>query len=705
MESPGFNHRDLGQIGIVMEELLQKCCMQVDGIHLSQNESKPEEQVLDQMQNNSDSKGDMFNNPAESSCSADEGKRKEGQQIELLQLKDSLSGNGFDRADQKEEGFISEKPDIDKEGPNTFTRICIGENQESNQNDLQKGSPIQKNSFVDIQNGLNLPSTTMILNSGIEEKKVTGQEMLERATSSESQESSFNMNNDQLVKECDDKNEVEDTSYFSRMHKEEEKNIEENNVLKLETLCSYVLNRSPAEIQDITQPKCLETLALRHISDQKPESLKTLAPRHNDDQKDCPTQKVESTSTEEKHLDDRQTDTSISMLFDNVQEKDLNFEFYQNLPVQMRTQALEKTVYSEKDVELGPLEMTSINAAKLGCEKMTFVQSLGLSPLLCLEKEHEADMSSMVTQQLQCLLPAENMVTLKEIDTQCTENEVFGKTEIEKELHLEMEETIPFKKRKLEEYASDKVCQSSKNEVDVWHSSFARDLNPTAELHSELMANTPVDIESAWNSNITVCRDEERSDHIAAQEYAEPQIKLQTEASNTLASNTLKAISNTKGDMVSFDHDLKERVDLNEREDTVVKEVPCRFQVNEQLVPSIINTEQTLTEDAESFYEEENPKSEQSVHLDGKDVKDKGSGCSTNVNDSDIDVSDRTKCFKWKYTPSYDTDAVVPDAEKGDYGSTCRIMPITYCKKPIRLGLSRRQNRVASLHPYIKKHQ
>ena len=623
MESPGFNHRDLGEIGIVMEELLQKCCMQVDCIHLSQNESKPEEQALDQMQNNSDSKGYMFNNPAESSCSGDEGQRKEGQQIELLHMKDSLvtkydeniinqimisllekcckntnenldgsnfgiqSGNGFDRADQQEEGFISEKPDIDKEGPNTLTRICIGENQESNQNDLQKGSPIQKNSFVDIQNGLNLPSTTMILNSGIEEKKVTGQEMLERATSSESQESSFNMNNDELVKVCDDKNEAEDTSYFSRMHKEGEKNIEINNVLKLETLCSYVLNRSPAEIQDITQPKCLETLALRHISDQKPESLKTLAPRHNNDQKDCPTQKVESTSTEEQHLDDRQTD--ISMLVDNVQKKDLNSEFYQNLPVQMRTQALENTVYSEKDVELSPLEMTS-NAAKLGCEKMTFVQSLGLSPLLCLEKEHEADMSSMVTQQLQCLLPAENMVTLKEIDTQCTENEVFGKIEIEKELHLEMEETIPFKKRKLEEYASDKVCQSSKNEVDVWHSSFARDLNPTAEFHSELMANTPVDIESAWNSNITVCRDEERSDHIAAQEYAEPQIKLQTEASNTL-----KAIT--------FDHDLKQRVDLNEREDTVVKEVPCRFQVNEQLVPSIINTEQTLTEDAESFYE------------------------------------------------------------------------------------------------------
>ena len=634
MESQGFNHRDVGQIGVVMEELLQKCCMQVDCIHLSQNESKPEEQTLDQMQNNSDSKGDMFNNPAELSCSADERKRKEGQQIELLQLKDSLvtkddenivnqimilllekccentnenldgsnfgiqSGNGFDRADQKEEGFISGKPDIDKEGPNTFTGICIGENQKSNQNDLQKGSPIQKNSFVDIQNGLNLPSTTKILNSGIEEKKANGQEMLERATSSQSQESSFNMNNDELVKVCDDKNEAEDTSYFSRMHKEGEKNIKENNVLKLETLCSYVLNRSPAEIQDITQPKCLETLALRHISDQKHESLKTLAPKHNNDQKGRPTQKVESTSTEEKHLEDRQTDTSISMLFDNVQEKDLNSEFYQNLPVQMRTQTLEKTVYSEKDVELGSLEMTS-NAAKLGCEKMTFIKSLGLSPLLCLEKEHEADMSSVVTQQLQCLLPAENMVILKEIDTQCTENEVFGKIEIEKELHLEMEDTIQFKKRKLEEYASDKVCQSSKNEVDVWHSSFARDLNPTAEFHSELMANTPVDIKKGWNSNITVCRDEERSDHIAAQEYSEPQIKLQT-ASNTLR---IKAISNTKGDMVSSDHDLKERVDLNEREDTVVKEVPCRFQVNEQLVPSIINTKQTLTEDAESFYE------------------------------------------------------------------------------------------------------
>lgn len=29
-----------------------------------------------------------------------------------------------------------------------------------------------------------------------------------------------------------------------------------------------------------------------------------------------------------------------------------------------------------------------------------------------------------------------------------------------------------------------------------------------------------------------------------------------------------------------------------------------------------------------------------------------------------VPVFESTKCFKWKYTPSYDTDAVVPNSER-----------------------------------------
>lgn len=60
------------------------------------------------------------------------------------------------------------------------------------------------------------------------------------------------------------------------------------------------------------------------------------------------------------------------------------------------------------------------------------------------------------------------------------------------------------------------------------------------------------------------------------------------------------------------------------------------------------------------------------------------------------------QCFKWKYTPSCDSDLPSPELPNEDF--VVRITPLKTCGKPLRLGLSKRQPMSKSLHK-IFKHQ
>ncbi|XP_033738853.1 uncharacterized protein LOC117326283 [Pecten maximus] len=59
--------------------------------------------------------------------------------------------------------------------------------------------------------------------------------------------------------------------------------------------------------------------------------------------------------------------------------------------------------------------------------------------------------------------------------------------------------------------------------------------------------------------------------------------------------------------------------------------------------------------------------------------------------------------FKWKYVPSFDTDAVVPKKDETDgCEQLIRVTPLPICRKPRRLGLSKKQ-KIQHLHPNVKR--
>ncbi|XP_052096296.1 uncharacterized protein LOC127731586 [Mytilus californianus] len=60
------------------------------------------------------------------------------------------------------------------------------------------------------------------------------------------------------------------------------------------------------------------------------------------------------------------------------------------------------------------------------------------------------------------------------------------------------------------------------------------------------------------------------------------------------------------------------------------------------------------------------------------------------------------QAFKWKYVPSIDLDSVVPNCDGENEANPLLPAPIKTCKKPYRLGLSKRQ-KLSSLHPKLKR--
>ncbi|XP_060083870.1 uncharacterized protein LOC132563128 [Ylistrum balloti] len=63
-----------------------------------------------------------------------------------------------------------------------------------------------------------------------------------------------------------------------------------------------------------------------------------------------------------------------------------------------------------------------------------------------------------------------------------------------------------------------------------------------------------------------------------------------------------------------------------------------------------------------------------------------------------------SSAFKWKYVPSFDSDAIVPKKDEHD-GSVklISVAPLPLCRKPRRLGLSKRQ-KIQHLHSKFKPH-
>ncbi|XP_071163551.1 putative leucine-rich repeat-containing protein DDB_G0290503 [Mytilus edulis] len=67
------------------------------------------------------------------------------------------------------------------------------------------------------------------------------------------------------------------------------------------------------------------------------------------------------------------------------------------------------------------------------------------------------------------------------------------------------------------------------------------------------------------------------------------------------------------------------------------------------------------------------------------------------------DLVGNSMAFKWKYVPSIDlTDSVVPNCEEEKEANSLLPAPMKTCKKPYRLGLSKRQ-KLSSLHPKLKR--
>ncbi|VDI53286.1 Hypothetical predicted protein [Mytilus galloprovincialis] len=66
------------------------------------------------------------------------------------------------------------------------------------------------------------------------------------------------------------------------------------------------------------------------------------------------------------------------------------------------------------------------------------------------------------------------------------------------------------------------------------------------------------------------------------------------------------------------------------------------------------------------------------------------------------DLVGNSMAFKWKYVPSIDLDSVVPNCEEEKEANPLLPAPMKTCKKPYRLGLSKRQ-KLSSLHPKLKR--
>ncbi|XP_048760645.2 uncharacterized protein LOC125669859 [Ostrea edulis] len=391
------------------------------------------------------------------------------------------------------------------------------------------------------------------------------------------------------------------------------------------------------------------------------------------------------------------------------------------------------------------------------CEnKMTFIKHLGLSPLL-VSGETEADTSPICLDTDKHYLSPSKPVESNNNSTELRD-EVFEKIEIdsEEELHLEVAQMIPCKRMKMEDevvmndfhanQTGSEVClftevgyencneklldvsaateknQNSKNvtqedvkdvedteqpEVAVRQNSFQR---IEQYMKCDKVEVTGQDDESSKGNGSSYLVNETICDHVPDDISLPYKVEVTgTDDESSKGNGSSYLINETICDhvpddisppskLVSNDFDVMDEVQTSadKLENGATEERQNVTQSEEQLVPSTENIEQKEVYETESFYEEENTGS-----IEYREVK----ALEDEQKDSIHGVYDPgTNCFKWKYAPSYDMEDVVPNEGREEDVSPRRILPISSCKKPIRVGLSRKQQRLVSLHPYIKKH-
>ncbi|XP_061167787.1 uncharacterized protein LOC133176731 [Saccostrea echinata] len=404
-------------------------------------------------------------------------------------------------------------------------------------------------------------------------------------------------------------------------------------------------------------------------------------------------------------------------------------------------------------------ELESKDNQRNDCEgKMRFIKYLGLSPSLTLEKEtdtenfccdaeqnaHESLLQPTLiesksknytlncTEIKQTIREQDNVFELNLPNLQCVsmkteafkdqsadmkQGTLLKKTEIQSGLPVDMEQLIPCKRMKLEEKESSMFENHHTDEKPIELHLLVKiaSVDDIKEDSNENMLYATVDMKKEKQSLVeyTTRKDiKNKQDILSVGQseslvplnfYKEKQLKMKFDEVEKKVSECDKNQSNANLSKVLVSDSIPELRTKDDNKFTFSTEEGCVFkemQSTEQIVPSTVNKEHTETYERESFYDEENYRCDKFRNLGMKE---------TVLHDEQKDsvhgvFEPNTKCFKWKYTPSYvdDTDAVVPDTEKKGHDLPCRILPILSCKKPIRLGLSRKHH-LASLHPYMKK--
>ncbi|XP_062593691.1 uncharacterized protein LOC134255201 [Saccostrea cucullata] len=297
------------------------------------------------------------------------------------------------------------------------------------------------------------------------------------------------------------------------------------------------------------------------------------------------------------------------------------------------------------------------------------------------------------------------------------------KSDVQNGFPLDMEQLIPCKRIKLEDeelsifqnhHTDEKQCETHllariNSDDDSEEDPNENTLDATVDID---MKKEKQNLDDTAKKNIEIIQDnlsvgqleslvplnfyQEKQSKEEASEVERKVSELDENHGNANLSKTL--VSNNIPDLEAKDED---KCTYREVEGYVFEEMQKTVKSTEQMVPSTMNKEPTETYDGESFYDDENHRCDKYRNVGAKETS-----LQNERKDSVHGVFEpNTKCFKWKYTPSYDDDmdAVVPDTEKESHDLPCRILPILSCKKPIRLGLSRKQHHLASLHPYMKK--
>ncbi|XP_069126231.1 LOW QUALITY PROTEIN: myb-like protein X [Argopecten irradians] len=138
-----------------------------------------------------------------------------------------------------------------------------------------------------------------------------------------------------------------------------------------------------------------------------------------------------------------------------------------------------------------------------------------------------------------------------------------------------------------------------------------------------------------------------------------------------------------------------------------------KTRIDDQAVPSVEAAEQILPQEDACIYscsraskkwnENSSIGNEMCAEVSAVDTDKQGIQNDDGLPDEDTTVREGG-AFKWKYVPSFDTDAIVPKKDEHDgYVQLIQVTPLPLCRKPRRIGLSKRQ-KIQHLHPNFKPH-